>query len=236
MTVTMTCGSYEMFDSLAEQYDAWYDTPRGRWLFTAEVGCLRPFVDRLGEPRLEIGVGTGRFAEELGVSQGVDPAPRPLAIAASRGVETECTAGEDLPYDDDSFGGILIVFTLCFVDDASGVLREANRVLRPDGDLVLGVIPRDTQWADEYSRRGREGHPLYSAAHFFSIVEIENLLTTAGFQVAGFRSTLFTAPHEISDAVERQRVEEVRSGLVAGAGFVTLSARKAKSLSLGVSE
>jgi ubiquinone/menaquinone biosynthesis C-methylase UbiE len=101
----MTCGPYEIFDSLAEQYDAWYDTPGGQSLFAAEVECLRPFVARLAEPILEIGVGTGRFAEALGVSHGVDPAPRPLAIAASRGVETKCAPGEDLPYDDESFGG-----------------------------------------------------------------------------------------------------------------------------------
>ncbi|MDP6667876.1 MAG: methyltransferase domain-containing protein, partial [Dehalococcoidia bacterium] len=62
--------------------------------------------------------------------------------------------------------GVIFVFTLCFVDDAPGVLRESKRVLRPDGELVLGVIPRDTQWADEYTHRGREGHPIYSAAHF----------------------------------------------------------------------
>ena len=230
MTVrTTTCGSHRMFDPFAEQYDAWYDTPRGRSLFAAELECLRPFVERLGEPRLEIGVGTGRFAKALGVSHGVDPAPRPLAIAALRGVMTGCASGEDLPYDGGSFGGVMIVFTLCFVDDPRGVLREARRVLRADGELVLGLIPRDSEWANEYTRRGREGHPLYATARFFSIPEIVDLLASCGFEATDFRSTLFTPPHDKQDGAESSTAEKIQSGLAPGAGFVSLSARKSES-------
>jgi ubiquinone/menaquinone biosynthesis C-methylase UbiE len=215
-----------MFDPIAEQYDAWYDTPKGQALFTTEVECLRPLVERMGEARLEIGVGTGRFAEALGISHGVDPASRPLELAARRGIDTTCATGEDLPYDDGKFDGVLIAFTLCFVDDPERVLCEANRVLRANGELVLGIIPRGSALGDEYTRRGREGHPIYSAANFLSIRKTEELLTSCGFEVLDRRSTLFASPQEDQDPLDPSTPMESRSGLVPGAGFAAFSARK----------
>lgn len=75
-----------LFDGLAARYDAWYEGPAGRVLFPLEVACLWPLVEDAGRPRLEIGVGSGRFAQALEVEVGLDPAPAPLALARRRGV------------------------------------------------------------------------------------------------------------------------------------------------------
>ena len=56
------------FDKLAQRYDRWFDSTRGRAIFEAEVVCLRELIpDRAGR-WLEIGVGTGRFVEALGIA------------------------------------------------------------------------------------------------------------------------------------------------------------------------
>jgi hypothetical protein len=75
-----------VFERLAQRYDDWYEGPVGRVVFPLEVGCLAPLLARSHPPRLEVGVGSGRFAAELGAGVGVDPAAAPLRLARSRGI------------------------------------------------------------------------------------------------------------------------------------------------------
>ncbi|TET13225.1 MAG: class I SAM-dependent methyltransferase [Dehalococcoidia bacterium] len=129
--------SYQAFDTHAGEYDAWYDSEVESTIFAMEEDCLRPLLNRHKRPYLEIGVGSGRFGETLGIEYGVDPAPAPLRMAVSRGIRALKATGERLPFADGMFGGILIALTLCFVDDPASVLQEARRVLLPGGGLVL---------------------------------------------------------------------------------------------------
>ena len=183
-----------IFDEQADRYDAWYDTPAGARAFAEEVGALRPLLAGLPRPWLEVGVGTGRFARTLGVEFGVDPARGPLAIAANRGVRVAIAAGEALPYPSASLGAVVLVVTLCFVSDPLGVLREARRVLRSDGGLVLGVVYAEGPLGQEYQRKAAAGHPYYRHAHFFTRDELARLLVRAGFRLERSRSALLGAP------------------------------------------
>lgn len=73
------------FDAYAARYDAWYDSHVGRAIFATEVAYLRPFLRRHPGPGLEIGVGTGRFAQALGVEHGIDPARSTSAVGTGQG-------------------------------------------------------------------------------------------------------------------------------------------------------
>ena len=213
MTILKTC---------ADRYDAWYDTPKGRVLLAVELACLKPLLQRFPRPYLEVGVGTGRFAQALGIGYGVDPSARALDKAVQRGVKALLGVGEALPFRDATFGAVLMAFTLCFVEDPSTVMREIHRVLFSGGGLVLGLLRKGTPWADFYELRGREGDPLFSAAHFYCREEVESLLKESGFSVTSLRSTLFRLP-----GLKVYREEEPVDGYVSGAGFVAIAAVKA---------
>lgn len=90
-------------------------------------------MNGLKPPFLEVGVGSGRFAEATGIEDGVDPSPALLEKARGRGVKVKLGRGEDLPYEANSFGGVFILFTLCFLDDPEKALCEAKRVLKSGG-------------------------------------------------------------------------------------------------------
>lgn len=193
---TMSGKSAELFDRLAERYDAWYDRPPGSTIFPLEVACLQSLLDGLPRPWLEVGVGTGRFASALGVEFGVDPATRPLLAARRRGVRVVRAKGEQLPFRDRSFGAVLLVVTLCFVEDPLAVLQESRRVLCPGGAVVTGMVFADSPWGQHYLREAEDGHPFYSAARFLTREEFRALLVRAGLVPVRFSSTLRQAPGE----------------------------------------
>jgi ubiquinone/menaquinone biosynthesis C-methylase UbiE len=207
-----------VFDQQAEEYDAWYDTPKGRAIFAQELEALQPLLDGLRHPWLEVGVGSGRFAAALGIEVGVDPARRALNLAARRGITTIAARAEQLPFPDASFGAVLFMVTLCFVAEPVAALREARRVLRLDGGLVLGLLLAEGPWGQYYQTQAAAGHPYYQGAHFFTRAELGSLLTTVGLQAVRTRSALFGSPR--AEPV----VEPAQDGDDRAAGFTALLA------------
>ncbi|MBI5049412.1 MAG: class I SAM-dependent methyltransferase [Nitrospirae bacterium] len=210
----------EAFDQHAEDYDRWFDTLEGRILFEMEIKAVRILMKGLGHPFLEIGVGTGRFARELGIDYGVDPSSRVLEIAKSRGITAEKAKGENLPYKDDSFGAVFLLFTLCFVEDPEKVLLEAKRVLKQNGGLIVGIINRESPWGQFYIKKKEKGHPIYKHARFYAVQEIIEIIEEVNFVVKGYSSTLCQSLSEMS------RDEVVSNELIKGAGFVCILSRK----------
>lgn len=214
----MNARTAPVFERLADRYDRWYQGPAGRVALPMEVDCNRPLLAGTVPPRLEVGVGSGRFARALGIGVGLDPALAPLHLARDRGVGVVGGVGERLPFPDRAFGAMLVVVTLCFADDPGALLAEAKRVLRPGAPVVVGVVLADSPWGRWYRIKGAGGHPFYAAARFLSRGELGDLLEQAGFQVTSARSVLLQAP------TQSPCPEPVLDGEVDGAGFVCLKA------------
>ncbi len=103
-----------------------------------------------------------------------------LSYARACGMHVAAAVAEALPFADASFDYVPIVTTFCFVDDAHAMLREAHRVLRMDGDVVIGLIDLESPI--------RQHHLAHQAkdvfcleARFYSAVEVDALLGDAGF-------------------------------------------------------
>jgi SAM-dependent methyltransferase len=111
----------------------------------------------------------------------------------------------------------LLMVTLCFLEDPLLSLKECRRVLRDDGCLIVGFVPRDSRWGRAYLRKGEAGHPFYSVARFYTVREVIRLGEQAGFRMDRANSTLF-------EAVEGPLAETTtfRAGALRGAGFVAL--------------
>jgi ubiquinone/menaquinone biosynthesis C-methylase UbiE len=174
----------------------------------------------LEHPFLEIGVGTGRFAKELRIDEGIDPSEQALAFARKRGIKAQRAAGEDIPFLDASFGAVFILFTLCFVESPGKALSEAARALKPGGCAIIGIINRESAWGALYMRKKAEGHPIYRHARFYSAAELSAMLKTVGLNIEASVSTLFQPPSNMPYR------EEAQPGLFKDAGFICIRARK----------
>jgi SAM-dependent methyltransferase len=170
--------SARVFDERAEEYDSWYDDSP---LFKAELAALQTIRTSLPGPRMEIGVGPGRFAEQLGVAVGIDPAPAALQRAAKRGIMTIAGIGEQLPLRGGCAGSIFLLFTLCFLQVPELVLRECRRVLVPGGRLIIGLVPAASPLGRKLAQKKQQGNPYYAPARLRTVAETLAMLDAAGF-------------------------------------------------------
>jgi ubiquinone/menaquinone biosynthesis C-methylase UbiE len=133
-----------VYDRVAAIYD----------LYTAPMEALggqRARQRLFGRARgrvLELGVGTGTglslpsYPADVELT-GIDISPRMLARARQRATRLGVTADleladiEQLPYPDSSFDTVTAACVFCSVDDPVRGLREAARVVRPTGQVLL---------------------------------------------------------------------------------------------------
>jgi len=203
------------FESFHRRYDDWFS--RHAAVYHSELLAVRALLPWQGLG-LSIGVGTGRFAAPLGVQVGIDPAQAMLAYAAKRGIDTLQAVAEALPFDDKQFDRALCVTTICFVDDASAMLREAYRVLKPGGVLVIGFIDRSSDLGQHYLAHQAE-NVFYQDASFYSATEVKQLLHDTGFTEPVWVQTL------TNSLAEAREIEPLTSGYGQGAFVVVRAIR-----------
>lgn len=212
---------WSIFDQYADRYDTWFERMPGQEIFRLELAGLKRALKGAPRPWLEVGVGTGRFAKKLAVDEGVDPAAAVLEHAKKRGIKVTQAPAEALPFPDASFGTLLLIITLCFLDKPEVGLSECYRVLCDDGRLILGMIPADSPWGRYYLKRKEAGHIFYSQATFYTVTEASSMLESQGFRIECGYSTLFDLPGS-----KNYPFVLPKEGILPGASFVTLRAIK----------
>ena len=197
----------------AAAYDRWYDDHKNA--YQSELLAIKKFVLK-GKKGLEVGVGTGRFASELDIQTGVEPAPHMAAMATARGIHVIEGVAEHLPFDEASFDFVLMVTVDCFLNDIEKAYKEALRVLKPGGKIIIGLLDRNGEIARKYQTI-KANHKVYRNARFHTPEEIIKTLKQAGFIHFDFCQTLMTAAPDA--------VEEPLPGYGKGS-FVVISAEK----------
>lgn len=175
---------WRIFEGKAEKYDEWYD--KNKETFEKEVKCIENLIE--GRDIAEIGVGTGRFAEKLGVEVGVDASLDMLKAARRRKIEVVRGDAHNLPFKNSTFDCLLFIVTLCFLDDPEKALKEAYRILRLNGCLIAAIVPANSELGKKYIEMKKHGHEFYSKAKFYTVAEIKEMLEKVGFKVIKLKS------------------------------------------------
>jgi ubiquinone/menaquinone biosynthesis C-methylase UbiE len=191
----------QICENLAKDYDEWF--VRNESAYRSELAAVKAFLPP-GDRGLEIGVGTGRFAGSLGIEVGVEPAKAMAETARKRGIKVYEAYAENLPFEDESFDFILMVTVLCFLADPFRVLREATRVLKPRGRLIIGMIDPESPLGRSYETN-KEKSKFYRQAKFHPVGQVLKWLEDLGYQDLQTCQTIFqdlsaiTAPQPVNE-------------------------------------
>lgn len=207
-----------------EDYDAWYDTPRGRWIGETEFALLhRMLTPRAGESLLDVGCGTGWFTRRFVDSNdlhvtGLDPNAEWLEYARQRAPQLSWVEGDarKLPFADDSFDHVASVTALCFVDDWQQALGEMVRVARRR--IVLGLLNRNSLLWREKGQHGGSG--AYQGAHWHTAKEVRAALATLSGRNVQVRSAIFLP----SDSGFARMLEQALPRQLPWGGFLAITA------------
>ena len=232
--------SESVFDEHASEYDTWFlANPR---VLESEVLMIR---SALGEPgrTLSVGCGSGLFEHILRTRHGVDirhgvePAAEMAAIARKRGMEVAPGVAEELPCGDAEFDTVLLNGVPSYTADLAAAFREAHRVLRPGGHVVVADVPAESSyglvyrlaaeigtWENEHLKKVAPPHPypveFAAAARWRTTPEKVELLRSTGFEGFEFFQTLTRHP-KYSDELVEQPVPGYDRG-----DYVAIRARK----------
>ena len=146
-------------------YNMVYEVEGSQWWYRVRRQLVKDLISKYANKTttiLDIGCGPGLLLSELQNNGreifGVDLSPIALEFCKKRGLKNVSLADAGaLPFSDNTFDVVLLLDMLEHVQDDSGVLREARRVLKSEGIVIIFVPCFNFLWTknDEISHHYR---------------------------------------------------------------------------------
>ena len=205
----------EPFDNYSNEYDDWFIT--NKYAFQSELNAIKKALPE-NVDTVEVGIGSGIFAAPLGIKEGVDPSEAMREKAKKKDVRVMDAVAENLPYTDQSKNAVLMVTTICFVDDIYKSFQEVHRVLKDDGHFIIGFVDKNSPVGKFYLDH-KDENAFYEDAIFFGTEELYKTLKDTGFKINNTYQTVFGKIDETNE------VQNVLVGYGHGS-FVVIKAQK----------
>ena len=174
------------FDKNTLEYDNWFEKHSN--IYQSEILALKEAIP-MNKKGVEIGSGTGRFSLPFKINIGVEPSFNMSKFAEQKGMTIINAVAENLPFHNHSFDFALLVTTVCFLSDIPKSFSEVHRILKPQGEIILAIIDKNSDLGKKYEIEKSE-NKFYKDAHFHSTQEITELLKQADFHNFSYWQTL----------------------------------------------
>lgn len=201
------------FDIYAAEYENWFVDNAIQ--FQSELLALQQVISSEKEG-VEIGIGSGIFAEKLGVKFGIDPSETMLNYAKQRNLSVEQGFAENLPYADTSFDFAVFITSICFIDNPAKALGEAHRIIKPKGELIIAFVDKESPLGEILIAK-KNHSKFYKTAKLYTVEEIISLIKSSNFEICQIVQTLTD--------LKKNEIEKPMEGFGKGS-FIVIKATK----------
>ena len=108
---------------------------------------------------------------------------------------------EELPFASGSLDLVLMPHVLEFAENPHQIIREVERVLRPEGNLIVSGFNPYSLWGIRRALGSKQGYPW--RGKFIGLPRLKDWLALLGFEVAGGRFAAYAPPLQQEKWLER---------------------------------
>lgn len=211
----------------------WFATPLGRLVAEAERSAVRDLLGRLNGVYL---LQVGGYGDDIDL-------PLPCAVrhwvvdsVAEPGLSLRGYT-DDLPLRDDSVNVVVLVHALEFAESPHSILREAARVLAPEGRLLIIGFNPISLWGLKRVSLGLWRSRAPWGGHYYSIRRLRDWCSLLSLEPLEGRTLFFRPPIQRSGLQQRlQGMEDLAGNWLPWFGGVSMLVgrkRVVKTIPLG---
>lgn len=179
---------------MATSLSDWLATPQGQYLLVREQTFFDHAVaDIFGFNAVQLGLPQQEFLRASRM-------PLRAVAGEEAGVHVRVLP-QELALETDSLDLLLLPHVLEFNDDPHQILREAERVLRPEGELIISGFNPRSLWGARRALGCREGYPW--CGQFIALTRLKDWLALLGFEVTGGRFACYAPPFASAEWLKR---------------------------------
>jgi SAM-dependent methyltransferase len=166
----------------------WFGTPLGRYLLEKEHAYLDEVTpDIFGFHALQLGMAESDLLRENRITHKMR-----IAQAGEVDLRADC---HELPLATQSIDLVVLAHVLEFADEPHAILREVDRVMMPEGRLVIvGFNPWSLWGLRSALGFSRNLHPWNG--RFLSLLRVKDWLALLGFDVSAGRLIAYAPPFD----------------------------------------
>ncbi len=163
----------------------WFATPQGGYVLAREQAFFDHTVsDIFGYNALQLCLPEQDFLRSNRM---------PLRFTAGNQVGNDVRLiCAELPFDSSSIDLVLMPHVLEFADNPHQIIREVERVLMPEGNLLISGFNPYSLWGLHRKLGRKQGYPWQG--HFIKLQRMKDWLALLGFEVVGGRFAAYAPP------------------------------------------
>jgi ubiquinone/menaquinone biosynthesis C-methylase UbiE len=173
-----------IFDEFATSYDAWYTEKMGMFVDKVETELAFHMIKmEEGMKILDVGCGTGNFSVKLAKMgcrvTGIDVSDEMLSIARNKAKDQNLNIDfqkmdvYDLKFDDNEYDAVISMAAFEFILEPKKALAELFRVVKLNGQVLVGTISGDSAWGELYQSEQVRNSTVFKYADFKTLEDMK---------------------------------------------------------------